>query len=228
MPLSTPRRVAARQAKDAALANRVIARPDEAILAAWRRFGPLVRRTLAKMLGPDEEVRDLSQEAFLQLHRCVRALRSPDAIRAFVTGIAVRLALQEIRRRRVRGGQVLVPGQGLVPPASTSADPEAREAMARLMEVVGRLRAADRDLFVLRQIDGLEQSEICAATSMSISTVRRRLRRLERRIGSLVYADPALAYYAERARRRANDATPRPRRRARAAPTSPAPPTGSA
>jgi RNA polymerase sigma-70 factor (ECF subfamily) len=193
---------AARRAKDAALAAEVIARPDEAIAATWRRFGPLVRRTLAKMLGPDEEVHDLSQEAFLQLYRSVPALRTPEAIRSFAAGIAVRLALQEKRRRRVRGGQVLVPGQAMVPLASTSADPEAREAVQRLQEVVGRLRAADQDLFVLRLIDGLEQTEISAATRMSISTVRRRLRRLERRLEILLHADPALADYADRARRR--------------------------
>jgi RNA polymerase sigma-70 factor, ECF subfamily len=195
----------ARRAKDAALAARVIAQPDgaEALVAAWRRFRPMVRWVLVKMLGSDDEdIRDLSQEAFLQLYRSVRALRSPDAIRPFVTGIAIRVALREMRRRRVRGGQVLVPGQGLLPLASTQADPEAREAMARLLALLGRMRAPDREMFVLRQVMGLEQSEICDATKLSISTVRRRLRRLQRRIEILTHADPALADYAERAARR--------------------------
>jgi RNA polymerase sigma-70 factor, ECF subfamily len=200
--MQTPMLAAARRAKDAALAIRVMAQPDEAILAAWRRFRPLVRWTLVRMLGPDDEdVRDLSQEAFLQLHRSVRTLRSPDAIRSFVAGIAVRLALQENRRRRVRGRQVLVPGQGLVPVASAEPDPEARQAMAGLLRVVERLRPADQDMFVLRQIEGLDQAEICDITGMSISTVRRRLRRLERRIDKLARADPALSAYAERARK---------------------------
>jgi RNA polymerase sigma-70 factor, ECF subfamily len=195
----------ARRAKDAALAARVIARPDESetILAAWRRFRPLVRWVLIKMLGSDdEEVRDLSQEAFLQLQRSVRALRSPESIRPFVTGIAIRVALREVRRRRVRGGQVLVPGQGLLPLASTHADPEAREAVVRLLRLVEGLRDADRDMFVLRQIQGLEQAEISEATSLSLSTVRRRLSRLQRRLETLVSADPVLSAYAERAARR--------------------------
>ena len=71
--------------------------------------------------------------------------------------------------------------------------------MARLFELVGRLRAADRDMFVLRQVMGLEQLEICSATNLSISTVRRRLRRLQRRIEILTGAEPALADYADRA-----------------------------
>ncbi len=194
-----------RRAKDAELAARVIAQPDEAdaLMAAWRRFRPMVRWVLVKMLGADDEdIRDLSQEAFLQLYRSVRALRSPDAIRPFVTGIAIRVALREMRRRRVRGGQVLVPGQGLLPLASTEADPEARQAMARLLLMMGRLRDADRDMFLFRQVLGLEQSEICTATNLSISTVRRRLRRLQRRVEILSTADPALAGYAERAARR--------------------------
>jgi RNA polymerase sigma-70 factor, ECF subfamily len=200
--MPSPTLAAARRAKDTALATRVIAHPDETILPAWRRFRPLVRQILRRMLGPsDEEVRDLLQEAFLQFHRSVRALRSPEAIRSFVAGIAARLALEELRRRRVRGGQVLVPGQGLVPLQSTNADHEAREAVARLFHLVGRLRAADQDLFMLRLIDGLEQTEISAATRMSLSTVRRRLWRLQRRMAVLVNADPALAAYAERAQR---------------------------
>jgi RNA polymerase sigma-70 factor, ECF subfamily len=198
--MQKPTLAAARRAKDTALAARVIAQPNEAsILAAWRRFRRMVRQILRKMLGPDEEVRDLSQEAFLQFCRSVPALRSPEAIRPFVAGIAARLALEEIRRRRVRGGQVLVPGQALVPPASTSADPEAREAMVRLYGMVERLRETDRELFMMRQIDGLEQSEISAATNLSVSTVRRRLQRLQRRLDTLVNADPALSAYAERA-----------------------------
>ena len=134
--LARPNLAEARRAKDAALGARVMAQPDgaEALAAAWRRFRPMVRWVLVKMLGADDEdIRDLSQDAFLQLHRSVRGLRSPDAIRPFVTGIAIRVALREMRRRRVRSGQVLVPGQGLLPLASTQADPEAHEAMARLL-----------------------------------------------------------------------------------------------
>jgi RNA polymerase sigma-70 factor (ECF subfamily) len=172
------------------------------MLAAWRRFRRMVRQILRKMLGPDEEVRDLSQEVFLQFCRSVPGLRSPESIRPFVAGIAARLALEELRRRRVRGGQVLVPGQALVPPASMNIDPEARQALLRLYRVMDRLREADRDLFVMRLVDGLEQAEISAATNLSISTVRRRLARLQRRLDSLVNAEPALAAYAERAPRR--------------------------
>jgi RNA polymerase sigma-70 factor (ECF subfamily) len=202
--MDKPTLAEARRARDTAIAARVINNPGDgaAILAAWRRFRRMVRQILRKMLGPDEEVRDLGQEVFLQFCRSVPALRSPESIRPFVAGIAARLALEEIRRRRVRGGQVLVPGQALVPPASMSLDPEAREALYRLCAIMERLREQDRDLFVMRLVDGLEQAEISAATNLSISTVRRRLQRLQRRVDSLVSSDPALAVYAERAPKR--------------------------
>lgn len=173
----------------------------ELALAAWRRFGPMVHRTLSRMLGSDEEVRDLSQEAFLQLYQSALPLRTRKLLRPFVDGIAMNLARGEIRRRRVRSEQLLVPGQGPLRQTSTSADPEAREVMASLLRLVGRLGPADREMFVLREIERLEQTDICSATNLSISTVRRRLRRLRRRIESLLHADPALAPYADRARR---------------------------
>lgn len=178
-----------------------VAATNAAVLAAWRRFRPMVRRTLMRILGPDDELRDLSQEAFLQLYRSLGSLRSPEAMGSFVAGIAVRLALHEIRRRRVRGAQVLLPGQGPIPLEHTSHDPEAREAMERLREMLERLPAVDRDIFVLRQIDGLDQADIGAAIHLSVSTVRRRLRRLERRMDILLRADPALAGYVERGQR---------------------------
>lgn len=193
-PLTAPRTMA-----DAALAVRET-RDEAAVLDAWRRLGPLVNRTLSRMLGGDDEVvQDLSQEAFLQLYQSAPALRSPKAIRPFVDGIAVHLALHELRRRRVRQGQLLVPGQGPLPPRTFDADPEAREAVAALLDLIGRLRPADRQLFVLWQVEGLDQTEISAATGLSISTIRRRLRRIRRRITSLVRTEPALAAYAERA-----------------------------
>ena len=51
---------------------------------------------------------------------------------------------------------------------------------------------------MLRQLHGLEQAEISVATGMSVSTVRRRLQRLQKRVEMLVNRDPALADYAER------------------------------
>jgi RNA polymerase sigma-70 factor, ECF subfamily len=221
MSLQRPIRAAARRAEQAALAaaeaafeapdeelahqqaprtSELAPRDDEAIMSAWRRFGPLVERTLQRMLGSDEDVRDLSQEAFLQLYRSVPALRSAKAIRPFVDGIAVHLALHELRRRRMRARQVLLPGQGPIPQRTISADPEARQAMERLLRLVRRLRGVDQELFVLRQIEGLEQTDIATITGLSISTVRRHLRRIRRRIDLMVSADPALAAYAERAR----------------------------
>ncbi len=196
--MERPTPASARAATDAAFAERLMTQPEDALGPAWRRFRPLVRQVLRKMLGPDEEVRDLSQEAFVQFSRSVRGLRKADAIRPFVAGIAARLALEEIRRRRVRGRQVLVPGQGLIRPRSTSPDHEAREAMGRLYAFLGRLRDQDRDLFVMRQIQGLEQSEIAALTNQSVSTVRRRLQRLQKRLDRLIETDPALAAYAVR------------------------------
>jgi RNA polymerase sigma-70 factor (ECF subfamily) len=225
MSLQRPLRAAARRAEQAALAatgatfespsgelanqqaprvTAIAGRDDQAIMVVWRRFGPLVERTLQRMLGSDEEVRDLSQEAFLQLYRSVPALRSAKAIRPFVDGIAVHLALHERRRRRTRARHVLLPGQGPIPQRTTNADPEARQAMERLLRLVRGLRGLDQELFILRQIEGLEQTDIAAITGLSISTVRRHLRRIRRRIDLQVSADPALAAYAARAARDAD------------------------
>ena len=94
-------------------------------------------------------------------------------------------------------------------------DPEAREALVRLLETLARLNPADRNIYWLRQIVGLEHAEIGAAIGRSISTVRRRFERLTKRVTSLMRADPLLSAYLARGR---TSETPRRRRQETATP----------
>jgi RNA polymerase sigma-70 factor (ECF subfamily) len=55
-----------------------------------------------------------------------------------------------------------------------------------------RLETADRDTFVLRFLEGLELHEIASAMNVSLSTVRRNLRRASDRVDALLRRDPLL------------------------------------
>jgi RNA polymerase sigma factor (sigma-70 family) len=145
------------------------------------------RSTLARALPDDVVAPFVAEDAAAPI---LTEEQPSEAIRAFVVR-----ALYEVGRRRLRDRQPAA--SGLVLPAGASADPEAQEAMAGLVRVIGRLSADDRHLFVLRQVQGLAQVEISAATRLSIGTVRRRLWRLQRQIASLVRDEPSLATYAD-------------------------------
>jgi len=128
----------------------------------------------------------------------VAELKKLGSLRSFVMAIAIRRAQEEIKRRRVRRWFAPFLGDALMGPLTTEIDPEAREAIVHLYRLIDRLNVRDRAIYILRYIEGLEQAEIAQAIGLSVSTVRRRLERITKRVTSLMNADPVLAEYLSR------------------------------
>jgi RNA polymerase sigma factor (sigma-70 family) len=185
---------------DAALAHALIDGNADAPALAWRRFHSLVEMTLRRMLGPDGDLEDLAQDVFLRFFGKVKGLKKVESLRSFVMAIAIRRAQEEIRRRRVRRWFAPITSQLLALPPTTEMDPEAREVIVHLYAVIDRLRLKDRTIYILRYIEGLEQAEIADLVGISVSTVRRRLDRLTKRVNLLMNGDPVLAPYIGPAR----------------------------
>jgi RNA polymerase sigma-70 factor (ECF subfamily) len=180
---------------DVSLARDLIAGRAEAALIAWRRFHPLVETTLRRMLGPGGDLQDLTQEVFLRFFTKVGELKKTESLRPFVMAIAIRRAQEEIKRRRVRRWFAPVLGDSLMPSTITQMDPENRQAVMHLYRVIDRLSVMDRTIYVLRFIEGLEQAQISETLKVSISTVRRRLDRLSKRVNQMMSADPVLSEF---------------------------------
>jgi RNA polymerase sigma-70 factor (ECF subfamily) len=203
-----PRAAAARSratADDTRLAHDLIAGRAEAALLAWRRFHPLVETTLRRMLGPGGDLQDLTQEVFLRFFSKVSELKKVESLRPFVMAIAIRRAQEEIKRLRVRRWFAPLLGESVLGPTTTEMDPETRQAIVHLYRVIDRLNLMDRTIYILRYIEGLEQAQISETLGVSLSTVRRRLERLAKRVNHMMSADPVLAEYVVKGR----TATPR-------------------
>jgi RNA polymerase sigma-70 factor (ECF subfamily) len=150
---------------------------NDAASAAWRRFRPVVQGTLKRMLGASDDIPDLTQDVFVRFFDRIRHLRSPESLRFFVIGIALRRAREEIRRRQTR--------RSYRPMVEThfrhrddGAGPErdaTAAALARQLEELGR----DGQIYMLRVLYGCDLPEIARMVSLSISTVRRRFKRAQ-------------------------------------------------
>ncbi len=186
-------------ADDATLARAVAAGDEAAATAVWTRHAPLVRSVLRRSLGPYGDVEDAVQEVFLRFFRQVGELRDPSALRSFLVGIAMHVAVSALRRRRVRRWLRLT-DSGVVPepPAAAGRDrgDEAREAMRRLYAILDRLDDAGRLTFVLRHVEGLELAEVAEALSVSLATTKRRLAKVTARVLAMIERDPVLPEYA--------------------------------
>jgi RNA polymerase sigma-70 factor (ECF subfamily) len=154
---------------------------------AWRRFYPIVIATLRRLLGPGDDLPDLAQDVFARFFSKLRDLRKQGSVRAFVTGIAFRRAREEIKRRRVRrtSAPMVLHHMNELSLAGIT-DPERRHAAARLYRMMSSMSENDRAAYTLRFVEGLELSEIADALDVSLSTVRRAIRRATEQLDRMV------------------------------------------
>lgn len=150
-----------------------------------RRYDQRVYRAARAILRVEAEVEDAMQRAWIQGWRTLEQLADGEAFGGWITRIAVNEALGRVRRRR--------PPEPWVEDAMEargSADPEVDAATRELVRMVERsvddLPAAQRLVFVLRDVDGLSTEETAAALGVSSGAVKVRLHRAHRALRAAV------------------------------------------
>ena len=185
-------------ATDAELAVHAAQGHPSAPAAVWDRFATLVRGVLRRSLGPRAEVEDHVQEVFLRFFKQVKTLREPESVRAFVIGIAIRVARGELRRRRIRRWLRLTDDGALPELRAEAGDADAREAVSRLYAILDGFDDKLRLVFVLRHVEELELVEVAAALETSLATVKRQLAKVTARLDAIAERDPLLSAFIHR------------------------------
>jgi RNA polymerase sigma-70 factor (ECF subfamily) len=149
----------------------------------FTRYAPYVARIGFKLLGNDEELDDLVQDVFVEAHRGLAQLRSPDAAKGWLARITVRRAVRRLQRRRLRAFFSLeaVPDHtALIDGAAT---PEERAHAAAVYRRLEALPVALRVVWVLKHVEGETLDEIAVSCACSKATVQRRLRAAQAILG---------------------------------------------
>jgi RNA polymerase sigma factor (sigma-70 family) len=137
-----------------------------------RHSAGLIRR-LARMLGSRETAEDLSQEAFLRLWQRAPAGLDASEQAAWLNRTATNLALDELRRRRVRAHDPLEDE------AVAGLTADRTDALA-VQEALTRLTAHERLLVLLRFQAGLSHAEIAETLAITPEAARKRVSRARR------------------------------------------------
>lgn len=184
-------------ASDSALAMALIAGDSRAPAEAWARYSPMVYGMLRRTFGADHRVEDLIQDIFFILFRKVRGLREPNALKAYVISITAMTVKYELRRKRMRKQLRLLCDAVLQVDHVTTEQPDAgaREALVSFYALLDRLTESDRKTFVLRFFEGLGIIEVALALNVSVSTAKRRIMRIRKRVATLIRDSPALALF---------------------------------
>ncbi|MDD4458122.1 MAG: RNA polymerase sigma factor [Syntrophotalea acetylenica] len=158
-----------------------------------RAFAQLVSEHLSqvinlayRMLGDRQEAEDLSQEAFLRLHRALPSFRGECRIKTWLYRVVSRLVIDHLRREKVKRRIFFFRKDEDAPdPVADCADPGAspsdlvlgEEARQRLFRALSRLSARQRAVFVLRHQEGLPLKDIAEVLHLKEGTVKVHLHR---------------------------------------------------
>jgi RNA polymerase sigma-70 factor (ECF subfamily) len=158
----------------------VLAGDRDAFRFLVERESPAVLRACHRVLGDLHESEDAAQEAFVTAFRSLAAWRGEGPFGAWLTRIAVRIALRRAQRRRdVTWIDPLDPAAGVDLPGGT--DPAITslraERAAGLRAAVGRLDEPYREVVALRFFGELSLEEIADQTGRPLGTVKTHLRR---------------------------------------------------
>jgi len=184
---------------DAELVQAVVQGDTEAVGAVWDRYSPLVRTVLRANLGYDSASEDLLQEVFIVFLRNAAEIRSGGALKAFLSTVAVRVVLVELRRRRVRRWVTLTPTGEVPEPAAAPQDEDGAAALGALYRLLDRMPPRRRVAFVLRHIEGFELSDVAKSLKVSESTAKREVMKARQAIFARAErSEPSLWHYLSR------------------------------
>ena len=159
---------------------------------AWRSHRPYLVNLAYQMLGDIGDAEDVAQESFLRLSRADQA--QIDDVRAWLTVVAGRLCLDQMRSARARHEQSdasgvldVIPSREADPADRVTLDDEVRTAM---LEVLRRLSPGERVAFVLHDVFQMPFDEIAETVGRPVGTCRQLARRAR---GKFAGTTPRLA-----------------------------------
>ncbi|MFO0842838.1 MAG: sigma-70 family RNA polymerase sigma factor [Gemmataceae bacterium] len=133
------------------------------------RWTPRLRYYLQRMLdGPDAD--DALQDVWLDVHRGLGRLAEVAAFPAWLFRLARDRVYRQLRRRRRTE-----PLRDLDPPAAGDGPDFTAEDAARLHVALAGLPPEQREVVVLRYVQGMTYDDIAAVVGVPVGTVRSRL-----------------------------------------------------
>ena len=157
-------------------------------------FAQLIEEHSAKMIslawrlvGQREDAEEIAQEAFLRLYKSLATFRGESRVGTWLYRTTTRLAIDHLRREKLKrkvfffcnnDAQQFDPLEFVADPGASPQDQLlAEERAVRMQQVLNRLPARQKAVFVLRHLEGLSLKEIAATLEVEEGTVKAHLHR---------------------------------------------------
>jgi len=160
---------------------------EEAFTEFYNRYSPKVYAFCKRFIGNTETAKDIFQEVFIRFHRTLGDKRFLTNTLGFLLTIARNLCLNEIRRVSSR--------VDFEEYKSIKFDnrAESDELLELVKSSIELLPDDYREMFILREYDGMSYNEIAEITQTNINTVKVKLFRAKKMLRQIL--EPYLADY---------------------------------
>jgi RNA polymerase sigma-70 factor (ECF subfamily) len=190
---------------DAALVETLRSGDPQSFEVLVREHGGRMLATARRLVGTDDEARDVVQEAFLAAFRAIHTFAGTARLSTWLHRIVINEALMKLRSRRRRREE---PIDDLLPrfhedghwaepvsPWNTSSDAllERRETQALVRKAIERLPGSYRKVLVLRDIEELDTEETASLLGVTPNAVKTRLHRARQALRTLLQRELAAA-----------------------------------
>jgi RNA polymerase sigma-70 factor (ECF subfamily) len=189
---------------------------DDQLLAAARdgdtaaletllvRYQPHLYRFGLRMCGNVEDAGDVAQESLISMARSLRDFRGESSVSSWLYTIARRFCIKKRRRSKfapVREESLDVPGTNAVqrladPAPSPEQQATNQELAAALTRAIDTLDPSQREVLILRDVEGLSAPEVATILGLSVDAVKSRLHRARLAVRHQLapaFAPPAIA-----------------------------------
>jgi RNA polymerase sigma-70 factor (ECF subfamily) len=149
-----------------------------------------------RMVGNISEAEDLTQEAFLQLHRKIATFRGDSAFTTWLHRLAINVVLMQLRKK---GLSLISLDEAMEPsgeerPARSFGEPDLAlsgviDRMA-LQKAIDDLPAGYRLIFVLHDIEGYEHNEIADMLECSVGNSKSQLHKARLKLRAALRIHP--------------------------------------
>jgi RNA polymerase sigma-70 factor (ECF subfamily) len=167
---------------DEQVVSRILAGQTTLFEVLMRRHNERLYRAARAIVLDESEAEDVMQQAYVNAYAHLRQFDGRSQFSTWLTRIAVNEALARARRR----GRYITMDADTDGTASWNVDPMsldperlafARELGTLLETAIDRLPDGAREVFVLRQVEGMDTAEVAAVLGVSEDAVKARLSR---------------------------------------------------
>lgn len=156
-----------------------LVKPDEPVGAAgvppmpvlYERYSRYVASIAARLLGREDEVKDVVQDVFVAAMEHLDELEKSESVKGWLGTITVNKATSRLRRRKVRA--IFGLDSSVHTPPTSPASPEQAAYLAELYKELDRLPVSHRVAWTLRYVQEEPLEDVAKLCDCSLATVKR-------------------------------------------------------